>query len=180
VPTYVALLRGVNLGPHKKVSMPALRELCEELGHASVTTYIQSGNVVFTSGTRSAAKVAAELTDAIAGTFGHDVPVMIRTPRRLAAIIAENPFLARGEPTKPLAVAFLGDEPPAAAINELDPDRSPPDEFVVAGREVYLLYPNGLGRSKLTHDYLERRLGTTATIRNWNTVTKLLELARAV
>lgn len=176
MPTYAALLRGVNLGPHKKVSMTRLRELCEELGHREVTTYIQSGNVVFSSSRRSAPKVGEELAGAIEAEFGHAVPVVVRTPAELERIVSNNPFLGRGVDPKALAVAFLSAPPTPEAIRALDPDRSPGDEFVVEDVDVHLHYPNGLGRSKLDHQYLERTLGVVATIRNWNTVNKLREL----
>ena len=179
MPTYVALLRGINLGPHKKIAMPALRELCENLGHTSVTTYIQSGNVVFVSSDRSAAAVGSALAEAIADAFGHEIAVLVRTPKQLDAVLEHNPFLGQGADPKELHVAFLADKPGAARVKELDPDRSPGDEFAVRGKEVYLRYPNGMGRSKLTNDYLERRLGTTSTVRNWNTVNKLAELGHS-
>ncbi len=102
--------------------------------------------------------------------------MIVRTHDELERIAGANPFLAgRGEPTG-LHVVFLDGAPTAAAIATLDPDRSPGDELSVAGREIYLRYPNGSGRSKLTLDYLERRLGVTGTARNWNTLLKLVEL----
>jgi uncharacterized protein (DUF1697 family) len=178
MPPYVALLRGINVGGKAKVAMADLRSLCEGLGHEGVTTYIQSGNVVFTASERSAAKVADALAKAIESELGLDVTVVVRTPKQLESIVAKNPFADRVDEVKTMAVGFLADKPAAAAVKKLDPDRSPPDEFEVAGDNIYLLYPNGLGRSKLSNDYLERQLGTRATVRNWNTVNKLLELAK--
>ena len=178
MPTYVALLRGINLGPRKKIAMPALRDLCEELGHTSVTTYIQSGNVVFSSSVRSPAKVGSELSAAIAETFGHEITVVMRTPKQLEAVVENNPFLEQGASAKELHVAFLADKATATLAKRLDPERAPGDAFEVRGQEIYLRYPNGMGRSKLTNDYLERRLAMASTVRNWNTVTKLLELSR--
>ncbi len=175
--TYVALLRGVNLGAHNKVPMAALRSLVESLGHDDVQTYIQSGNVVF----RSAAKrgeLADDLETAIAGEFGVKTAVVLRTEQELGTTLAGNPFVAGGADEKALHVVFLGSAPTRASAKNLDPDRSPPDEFAVVGAEVFLHSPNGFGRSKLSVDWFERILGRPATIRNWRTVTKLAELCK--
>ncbi len=177
VRTYVALLRGINVGgKNAAVPMSELRSLLDSLGHVDVVTYIQSGNAVFGS-PRPATEVAAELEERIEQAFGIGVAVLLRTPAELARVVANNPFLTPDADVSKLYVAFLADEPAAAAVSGLDPERSPPDELAVRGREVYLRLPNGAGRTKLTIDYFERRLGTRATARNWRTVTKLLELA---
>jgi uncharacterized protein (DUF1697 family) len=174
--TYVALLRGINLGARNKVPMPALRSVVEALGHEDVRTYIQSGNVVFKSGWREVPGTAAALESAIAEEFGLRVAVVVRTQRDLQRVAGANPFLAAGADPSALHVVFLGSSPTKASVDALDPDRSPPDEFAVRKAEVYLHCPNGFGHSKLSLDYFERILGGPATIRNWNTVTKLLEL----
>ena len=172
--TYVALLRAVNVGG-RKVPMKDLQALFEAQGHQDVVTYIQSGNVVF-DGKGKAAGLAEELAAAIEDTFGLRTPVVLRTRAELAKIVERNPYLARGvDPTK-LHVMFLGGKPTAKAIGALDPARSRPDEFTVLGKEIFILAPNGVGRSKLTIDWFEKRLGTVATNRNWNTVNKLLDL----
>ena len=102
--------------------------------------------------------------------------MIVRTRAELAKVATANPYLTSGVDVSKLHVTFLADKPTAAAIKQLDPERSAPDEFTVQGREIFMLLPNGMGRSKLTIDYFERRLGTTATARNWNTVNKLLDL----
>jgi uncharacterized protein (DUF1697 family) len=173
--TYVALLRGINVGCKNKVPMAMLRDVFASLGLEDVVTYIQSGNVVFTSGVK-AAQVASDIAGAINQEFGLSVPVIVRTRAELAKVATSNPYLKPGADPSHLHVTFLAEKPTAAAIKQLDPERSAPDEFVVHGREIFMLLPNGMGRSKLTIDYFERRLGTTATARNWNTVNKLLEL----
>ena len=106
------------------------------------------------------------------------IAVVVRSGAELAAVAGRNPFLAAGADRDPatLHVAFLSERPAAAAMATLDPDRSPPDAFAVDGREVYLSYPNGSGRSRLTLDYLERRLGVEGTARNWRTVQRLAAL----
>jgi uncharacterized protein (DUF1697 family) len=174
--TYVALLRGVNLGAHNKVSMPALRTLVESLGHEDVQTYIQSGNVVFRS--PATKDLAPGLEAAIADEFGVKAAVVLRTRQELEKAIAGNPFVAAGADQKALHVVFLGSPPTRAAAKTLDADRSPPDEFAVGRAEVYLHCPNGFGRSKLGLDWFERKLGGPATIRNWRTVTTLAELCK--
>lgn len=177
MPTLVALLRGVNVGGKVKVPMAELRSLLSGLGLEQVTTYIQSGNVVFQTG-GGAKKVAGRIERGIAEAFGVDVTVLIRTPAQLRTIAEHNPFLADEPDPAKLHVVFLRDRPKAGASSRLDPERSPPDRFHLRGRELYLHLPNGAARSKLTNDYLERRLGVRATARNWKTLLKLIELTR--
>jgi uncharacterized protein (DUF1697 family) len=174
--TYLALLRGVNLAGVNKVSMAELRRLFEDLGHIRVRTYIQSGNVVFDAPRTAPKKLAREIEQGVSQTFGHEISAIIRTRPELDRVTASNPFALEGVPPLSLHVMFLAASASSSGIKELDPDRSPPDQFEVRGREIYLLYPNGMGRSKLTIDYFEKRLGTRATARNWKTITKLLEL----
>jgi uncharacterized protein (DUF1697 family) len=172
-----ALLRGINVGGKNKVPMAALRDVFATLGHEDVVTYIQSGNVVFTSSVKPA-QAARDIAAGIKGEFGLQVPVVVRTRAELAKVAKTNPYLAAGVDVSKLHVTFLDAKPTAAAVRELDPERSAPDEFTVRGREIFMLLPNGMGRTKLTIDYFERRLKTTATARNWNTVNKLLELMK--
>lgn len=176
--TYVALLRGINLGAHNKVSMADLRALFASLGADDVETYVQSGNIIFTSRDRP-----PELTEAIEARIRRDlglnVTVLLRTNAELAKVLAGNPFSRGGrEPTK-LHVTFLAEKPDRAHTRTLDPKRSEPDEFRVVGQEIYLHCPNGYGRSKLSNAYFEQQLGVAATTRNWKTVTTLAELANA-
>jgi uncharacterized protein (DUF1697 family) len=177
VPTYVALLRAVNVGGRAQLDMAQLRQAVAGLGHEDVVTYIQSGNLVLRSASRSAAKVAVGIEERIEEVFGMTVAVVVRTSAELADVAAGNPFLASGADPKTLHVGFLAGRPTAAEIARLDPQHASPDEFVVHDREIYLSCPNGLGRSKLTTDYFERRLGTALTVRGWGTVTKLVELS---
>ena len=175
--TYVALLRGINLGGHNRINMGRLRELLADLGHADVQTYVQSGNVVFQSSGRSAAKVANGIEGAIARELGLDVRVLVRTAKELSGIVAANPFVAGGSDVSVLHAVFLADRPAAALVKALPPTFGAPDEFRVAGREVYLRCPNGYGRTKLNNSLFEKRLGVAATTRNWKTVTTLADLA---
>lgn len=171
--TYVALLRGVNVGGSNKVPMADLRAMFDANGLADAQTLIQSGNVVFRAGGAEAALVA-RIEAAIAETFSLSITVMVRSKAHIATVLANDPFA--NAPPKLAHVAFLSAKPATKAVASLDPDRSPPDGFRVRGREVYLHYPNGSGRSKLSGDYLERVLGVRATARNRNTVSKLLAM----
>jgi uncharacterized protein (DUF1697 family) len=171
MPVYAALLRGVNVGGARKLPMGELRALVESLGHDDVRTYIQSGNVVFSS---SAAVKASALEQAIRKSFGYDVTVILRTPSQLARIVERNPFPDAGP--SDLHVGFAVRKPAKAAVASIDADRYLPEEFAVVGTEVYLRLPNGMGRARLP-PYLDRTLGVPTTVRNWRTVEKLVELA---
>ena len=175
---YVALLRGVNVGGKNRLPMADLRGIFAEAGCAGVRTYIQSGNAVFEA-TQDLAEAVPELvTQAILRRFGYDTVVVVRSGEELRQIATSNPFDTSGDP-RFLHVAFLKDMPSDEAVSSLDPDRSPPDEFTVRGRDVYLRYPNGVARTKLTNDYLAARLQTVSTMRNWRTVLRLLEMVEA-
>ncbi|MEA2461852.1 MAG: hypothetical protein QOH90_2029 [Actinomycetota bacterium] len=154
--------------------MKELKPLLEELGYENVRTYIQSGNVVFDA--PASKGLGTEIEKAISKAFDLDIPVVMRSRAQLKRVSDGNPFLTKDADTATLHVMFLAEKAKAAAIKTLDPDRSPPDEFAVKGTEVYLRYPNGLGRSKLSAGYIEKKLGVRGTVRNWRTVTKLLEM----
>ena len=173
--SYAALLRGVNLGSHNKVSMRDLRELFESLGHEDVATYVQSGNVVFRA-RGDAASLTKAIERRIARDLGLDVAVILRSNTQLERVVAANPFAKKErEPTR-LHVTFLADTPPRAAVRELSAGDFTPDALHVQGKEVYLHTPQGYGRTKLSGGFFEKRLGVVATTRNWRTVTKLVEL----
>ena len=169
----LALLRGINVGGRSRVPMKELVAAMEEEGFTNLSTYLQTGNILFESDDSDAGILPTRLQELIAGLFGTATPVILRTPEQLARVSSGHPYLADEDTPAKLHVMFLDLEPDPADVAELDPDRAPGDRFVVDGREIYLHYPNGAGRSKLTTDYFERRLGVTATARNWNTVLKL-------
>jgi uncharacterized protein (DUF1697 family) len=174
---HVALLRGINLAGRNRLLMKDLASLFSDAGCGSVATYIQSGNVVFEATPGLARRIPGLVEKAIADRFGYRVPVVTRAGVDLKKLVRANPFLRAGADIDALHVAFLADRPAAAKVKALDPDHSPPDEFQVRGREIYLLCPNGYGRTKLTNGYFDSKLATTSTVRNWRTVLKLLELA---
>lgn len=172
---YVALLRGINVGGKNRLPMADLRGTFAAAGCAAVQTYIQSGNAVFEATQDLADAVPEIVTLAIRERFGYETSVIVRSGEELRRIAASNPFDTSGDP-RFLLVAFLRDTPTADSVSLLDPYRSPPDEFAVRGRNVYLRYPNGVARSKLTNEYLAARLQTVSTMRNWRTVLRLLEM----
>ncbi len=176
---HVALLRGINVGGKNKLPMADLAAMFREAGCDDVRTYIQSGNVIFRAAPALAEEIPSLISASILSRFGYRIPVITRTARELQLIAQANPFADSGtEPNKQL-VFFLEDLPDPAHVEALDPNRSPGDEFAVLGREVFVHYPNGVARSKLTNSYFDSGLATIGTGRNWRTVTKLLELATA-
>jgi uncharacterized protein (DUF1697 family) len=178
MPTYIALLRGVNVGGNM-LRMERLRALCEELGTKHVRTYVQSGNVVFEAG-RSSAHWAAALARALDGEARLPVSVIVRTAADVARILAANPFLTeKGMDVTRLHVTFLERAPAKAAVKALDALPAGTDRFRHAGEEIYVHCPNGYGNTKLSNSAFEKALGIRATTRNWNTVNKLCAMANA-
>src|SRR5262245_33584827 len=174
--SWVALLRGVNLGAHNKVPMAGLRHLMTDIGAEDVKTYVQSGNVVFRSAL-ARAELARRIEREISVRFGVDADVVLCTKSELARIVAGNPFAEdESEPTR-LHVTFLAEAPDRGRMADLEGEEFAPDRFQVTRAAVYLHTPKGYGRSKLSNTYFERKLGVRATTRNWRTVTTLAELA---
>ncbi len=173
----IALLRGINVGGKNRLPMKKLAALFVEAGCEDVRTYIQSGNVVFRTGSAVGEEIASIISASILERYGYRVPVIVRTAGELEEIAQGNPFVRADAETEKLHVMFLAELPESAGVESLDPERSPGDEFAVLGREIYLHFPNGVARSKLTNSYFDSRLSTTSTTRNWRTVRKLLELA---
>ena len=175
--TFVALLRAVNVGGNNKIAMPALRSTFETLGYSDVTTYIQSGNIVFDSELRKSTALVAKIEAAISRDFGLTIDVVIRSARELTTVIESNPYLGRVANPLALHVVFLNQSPDPARINTLDRTRFEPDEFTLGPRELYLHCPEGVGKSKLPSALLTKLAPAPATMRNWNTVNKLADLA---
>ena len=176
-PFYVALLRGINVGGNNLLPMKDLAAIFAKAGCSDVSTYIQSGNVVFRADPALAAKLPELISKAIAKGFKMEIPLIVRSAAELRKVAAAHPLAKPGADPKYLNVGFLAKRPDAAALAGLDPKRSPPDVFVVKGSEIYIHFPNGGARSKLTNQYFDSKLGTVSTYRNWNTVLKLLEMA---
>jgi uncharacterized protein (DUF1697 family) len=178
--TYVALLRGINVGGKNPLPMKALAEEFVAVGCEHVRTFIQSGNVIFSAPPgKDEGELARLLCERLAERFSYTAALVLRTAEELRAAIATNPYLALGAPEETLHVMFLTATPDTARVEKLDPDRSPGDEYRVIGREIYLHLPNGMARTKLTNAYFDSKLDVTSTARNWRTTTKLLELMEA-
>ncbi len=176
--TYISLLRAVNVSGQNKIPMQELKSLYESLGLQQVTTYIQSGNVVFRGATVNPKKLAQQITQAIKQHFGYPIDVLLWTQAEFAAIVNNNPFSKRtGIDPARLHTIFLKHEPAQDLIEKLPTTTPNQEEFFVTNDAVYLHYANGTGKSKLHNNFFEKALQTTATTRNWNTVNKLLQLA---
>ncbi len=173
----IAMLRGVNVGPHNRISMQALRAMCGTLDLQGAQTYVQSGNVVFRSTERNLSALAKRFEDAFEKTFGFRSPLVLRTAAEMRTVIANNPFAKRKEiePGK-FHVIFLKEELSPEARKQLEATKVGPEEVKTSGRELYVHFPDGMGRSKLPA-LMERILKKSGTARNWNSVTNLLEIA---
>jgi uncharacterized protein (DUF1697 family) len=156
--------------------MAKLRSALEEAGFEEVATYVQSGNVVVSSGD-SAAKVARAVERLVEKEFGLKIPVLVRTRAQLAQVVERNPLAEVAKSPKRYQVSFLEKKPSAALIRKLEDVAAPTERVVAHGREIYAWHPEGVARSKLWAALAGKGLGVTATARNWTTVKKLLELA---
>jgi len=181
--SHVALLRGINVGGRNKVPMAELREVVTSLGHTGVTTYIQSGNVLFTTPEADTAKLAADLEAAITGTFGIQSSVVILSRDDLGRVLGRNPYPDEPNP-KLVHVVFMNGDPPAALLDRIEAAQSAAvakgsrDTVTAIGPALYLNTPDGYGTSELAAVLLRilGQAGTAATARNWATATKLLSL----
>ena len=178
MPVVVSLLRGVNIGGHNKIKMDALRALYESLELRDPQTYIQSGNVIFRTEELNLVPLAARIKNEIERSFGFRPEVILRTASELKDVIARNPFASQpGVDPNKLVVIFLSGVPDAEARKAVLGIKVDPEELRIAARELYVYFPNGQARTKFPVALLEKTLRTPCTGRNWNTVTKLLEIA---
>jgi uncharacterized protein (DUF1697 family) len=177
VPRYVALLRSVNVAGHGRIAMDELRASFDALGYTDVTTYIQTGNVLFSTASRSESTLAGAIEQRLAEDLGDSPAVLLRSVADLRRVGASSPYAKAGADKARHHVTFLATVPSKAALQALQFPSSGRDELVVDGKEVYVHTPDGYANTKYTGSFLERRLGVVSTTRNWNTVTKLCELA---
>ncbi len=177
MPRYVALLRSVNVAGHGRLAMTELRESFASLGYDDVVTYIQTGNVLFSTSSKSEKAIVGAIEAQLAEDFGDAPAVLLRTVSELRRIGSASPYAKGGANPARHHVTFLASAPAPAVLKALELPKSGKDELVVDGREVYVHTPNGYAETKYTGTFLERRLGVVSTTRNWNTVTKLSELA---
>lgn len=177
--TYVALLRGINVGGHKIIKMELLRKAFEGMGFADVATYVQSGNVIFKGLTKETADLPERIEKMLLRRFETAVPVIVRSAEELGEVARNNPFLKEpGIDVSKLHVSFLSGVPEKKAVKGLDAIVADADWFCCGGREIFLYCPNGIGGTKLSINAFEKILSVRATTRNWNTVNRLSEMAR--
>ncbi len=173
MPIYISMLRGINVGGHKRIKMDQLRRSFEALGFEQVKTYIQSGNVVFTTGKTSPA-LSKRIEERIVKDFGFSASVITRTADEMSKMIAENPFLKqRGIDPAKLHVMFLSEPPTPAALKELAEVTVAPEQCQCSAREIYFYLPNGVSKSVLWNSPVDRILAVVTTTRNWRTVNTL-------
>jgi uncharacterized protein (DUF1697 family) len=171
---HIALLRAVNVGGNKPIAMAELRNLLAELGFEEARSLLQTGNLVFKSKERTGIDLEGLLEKKAAQRLDLHTDFFVRTQEAWKRIIANNPFPdeAQGNPAH-LVVMFLKRAPSLQEVEALQAAISGPELLVIQGKQAYILYPAGIGRSRLTNALLEKRLGTRGTSRNWNTVLKL-------
>ncbi|WP_313807299.1 DUF1697 domain-containing protein [Flavobacterium sp.] len=175
--THLALLRGINVSGHNMIKMEALKALLERMGFTNVQTYIQSGNVFVDSEETHGPTIGFKIKQEIFKEWGYDVPIIVISKSDLEACLLKNPFLKEKDiDTKKLYFTFISKELNESAIHDLKMSQVKPDEAIIDGNRIYIKYANGAGKTRFDQKYIEKKLNVTATIRNLNTVTKLLEM----
>jgi len=169
------MLRGINVSGQKKIRMADLRSLYESLGLINVRSYLQSGNVIFDSEEENVEKLKDAIEAQIESTFGFSVPVLIQTSEDFQRAIKEHPF-AEEEAIRVL-VTFLYESPEKSKLEELSQHEDKVDKFAIGEQEIFLFCPDGYGRTKLSNNFFEKKLGVIATTRNWKSVNALYEMA---
>jgi len=175
--THIALVRGINVGGHKQVAMAHLRDLLTQLGLADPRSLLQSGNLIFRSSRRTSAQLELLLEAEAQKRLGLQADFFVRTAEEWKRVVARNPFAAEAKRDPGhLVVMFLKQAPDAKSVEALQAAIAGPEIVRAEGTELFIVYPNGMGRSRLTHALIEKKLGTRGTGRNWNTILKLRDL----
>ena len=178
--TYLSILRGINVSGQKKVPMKELKEVYENLGFKKVTTYIQSGNVIFISEDNKD-ELRTKIEGAIKDKFGFDVPVLIISEEELNSSVSNNPFIKEKDiDESKLHLTFLEKIPSRENMEKIEEHHFEPDRFIVSGKDVYVYCPGGYGRTKLNNNFFENKLKVRATTRNWRSVNVLLEMMQEI
>ena len=178
--TYISILRGINVSGQKMIKMDALREIYEGLNFKNVTTYIQSGNVIFQFKKSENSDLEKIISGQILKKIGFEVPVIVVKLDEFKIITGSNPFLGdKTKDTSYLHVTFLSSVPEQINYEIIDKVKLSGEELVLINRAVYLYCPNGYGKTKLSNTFLEKKLKTGATTRNWKTTIGLLNIAES-
>lgn len=179
MPRYISLLRGINVGGHKKIKMAELKTAYEELGLQEVKTYIQSGNVLFNTNELDKTKLSLSIQKGIADKWGFEVTVWVIAPKEWSAYLDNNPFLTQKNiDTSKLHLTVLNARPNQDLLAAIKGFESGEDEFKCIDKVIYLYCPNGQAKTRLTNNFFERKLNVAATTRNWRSSRKLLELTK--
>lgn len=176
---YILILRGINVSGQKKVPMSELKGLLEDLGLQRVSTYIQSGNVVFEY-EKSAGTLLKKIDKSIEDHFGFHVPLILRTLNEMKEVVRKNPLSKKKLSDDYWHVTFLDEVPSRENLKKIENFKSEPDVWAWHNREIYVGCPNGYGRTKLTNTFFENKLKVTATTRNWRTVNQLITMGEAL
>ena len=179
--TYISILRGINVSGKNLIKMEALRNTYENLGFVNVTTYVQSGNVIYSTPDSNITEMEEKIVNEIEKDYGIVVPVMVMSDKKLIQIINQNPFIT--DPRKEITylhVTFLSSQVNNTDIKTIEEKKQENEEVVLNGDVVYLYCPNGYGKTKLNNNFLESKLKVTATTRNWKTTNELLKIAHKI
>jgi uncharacterized protein (DUF1697 family) len=175
---FIALLRGINVSGQKLIKMSELKALFEKTCFQNVETYIQSGNVIFSSREKSSEKLEQKISSAIKKKFGFDVKVIVITPEEIKYVLKSNPFIKKKKDTDKLYTIFLSSIPTKANVEKLDSADYLPEEFKIDGKRIYLFVPNGYGKAKLNNNLFESKLKVFGTARNLKTLNALIGLTK--
>jgi uncharacterized protein (DUF1697 family) len=173
---YIALLRGINVSGQKKIKMTELKSLFEKLNFQNVETYIQSGNIIFSSKENSVKTLERKINAGIKNKFGFEVHTFVITSKEIRDVLINNPFVKKNKDTERLYVTFLSEQPLKEKIQNLNSSDFSPEEYQIVGNIIYLHLPNGAGKAKLNNNFFENKLKVNSTTRNWKTINTLSEL----
>lgn len=173
---YIALLRGINVSGQKKIKMTELKSLFQKMNFQNIETYIQSGNIIFSSKENSVKTLERKISAGIKNKFGFEVHTFIITSKEIKDVLINNPFIKKKKDTERLYVTFLSAQPLQEKIQNLNSSNFSPEEYQIVGKIIYLHLPNGAGKAKLNNNFFENKLKVNATTRNWKTINTLSEL----
>jgi len=173
---FIALLRGINVSGQRLIKMSDLKILFEKVGFKGVETYLQSGNVIFTSKETSTEKLSLKISSAIKKQFGFDVQLIVVTLEEIEQVIKKNPFIKKKKEVEKLYVVFLSEKPLIENMDKLNSIDYAPEEYIIDEKYIYLFVPNGYGKAKLNNNLFENKLKVFGTTRNLNTIKALFEL----